>query len=317
MEANIYKILQDYYHLKVQKITSQQGGWAALAYKVITNKSNFFLKVYEKKRASTKELTDVIDYYMPLVLEIAENDVLTGRIPKPIMTSDNAYKCEDELALYMLYPYIDGETIGNQPLQPIEVTQYAEMIAELHQIKSMNINEKLKEKFEVSFAENLKQRLTQKQDQELTTFLYPYKVQLIELIDQLVHLGMELKQQQLPFSLVHTDLHHWNLMRENDRLIIIDWEGLQLAPAEADLMFVMDQSYKTKFLETYVENRPDYTIHNDVLSYYQLKRKLEDIWEFIVQLLEEPLTLKERRKVFDYIQEELYDVKEKTQDPEK
>jgi thiamine kinase-like enzyme len=35
-------------------------------------------------------------------------------------------------------------------------------------------------------------------------------------------------------QLCHTDAHGWNLM-QNQNLMLIDWEGLKLAPVEADL----------------------------------------------------------------------------------
>ena len=43
-----------------------------------------------------------------------------------------------------------------------------------------------------------------------------------------------LRHAPLRYALCHTDIHGWNLMQE-DRLILIDWEGLKLAPVEADL----------------------------------------------------------------------------------
>lgn len=34
--------------------------------------------------------------------------------------------------------------------------------------------------------------------------------------------------------LCHTDAHGWNLIQSN-KLVLVDWEGLRLAPPEADL----------------------------------------------------------------------------------
>jgi thiamine kinase-like enzyme len=52
----------------------------------------------------------------------------------------------------------------------------------------------------------------------------------------------------------HTDIHGWNLMVKDDSLILIDWEGLKIAPAEMDIMFVIDKAYAEKFLQ-HIERR--------------------------------------------------------------
>ncbi|MDQ0268555.1 thiamine kinase-like enzyme [Cytobacillus purgationiresistens] len=132
-----------------------------------------------------------------------------------------------------------------------------------------------------------------------------YEDKLMDSIDYLINLGRQLKKEQFIFSLVHTDLHHWNIMRENNQMMIIDWEGLKLAPPEADLMFIMKQPYKKEFINVYSKQYPSHTLNNDALRFYEIKRNLEDIWEFIVQIQEDPLISNERRKAFSYLQKEI------------
>lgn len=42
-------------------IKKQQGGWAALTYEVSDGTKKYFLKVYEKNRASTRKWTSLIE----------------------------------------------------------------------------------------------------------------------------------------------------------------------------------------------------------------------------------------------------------------
>ncbi|WP_337747783.1 hypothetical protein [Gracilibacillus saliphilus] len=63
----IKQVLKYYYNMEVTNIHSQQGGWASLAYKVSNEKHSYFLKIYEKSRASTPILTKRIDAYVPVI----------------------------------------------------------------------------------------------------------------------------------------------------------------------------------------------------------------------------------------------------------
>ncbi len=66
----------------------------------------------------------------------------------------------------------------------------------------------------------------------------------------------------------HTDLHNWNLMQSKNILILIDWEGLKVAPPEADLMFLKEKPYYKCFLDIYQEKHPDFQVNSDSMEFY-------------------------------------------------
>lgn len=66
-------------------------------------------------------------------------------------------------------------------------------------------------------------------------------------------------------------------MQSENQLILIDWEGLRLAPIEVDLMFLVDEPYYDEFLNTYQKTHENFAINPDALQFYQVRRKLEDI----------------------------------------
>ncbi|WP_342774586.1 hypothetical protein [Paenibacillus piri] len=81
-----------------------------------------------------------------------------------------------------------------------------------------------------------------------------------------------------------------------------------MAPVEADLMFLTDKPYYHDFLTVYQKKHPHFVINPDALQFYQGRRKLEDIWEFIEQILNDKqvgdartTTLKSLRKVLKEI----------------
>ena len=74
--------------------------------------------------------------------------------------------------------------------------------------------------------------------------------------------------------LCHADLHTANLLVEpDDRLLVVDWDGVQLAPAERDLLFPVTEQERTRFFDGY----GPVTLDPAVVAYYR--------WEWVVQEL--------------------------------
>ena len=57
-------------------------------------------------------------------------------------------------------------------------------------------------------------------------------------------------------------------------------------------------------MSRYKEKHVDFTIHQALLRFYQEKRILEDIWEFMEQLQSDDMGLKERTASLNYLQKE-------------
>ncbi|RNB78574.1 aminoglycoside phosphotransferase family protein [Brevibacillus panacihumi] len=307
---NTKKLLKDYYHVDITSMSSQQGGWASLAYKVSSNQKSYFLKVYEKKRASTAKLTALIDKYVPIMVWLVHNSKLKGKIPVPLVTRGGEYKCEDEHGIYMIYDYIEGYTIGDQDVTEDQVRQLSEIIAELH-LYSEDIpveTDGIKEDFDVPFLQSLRDIWNQRRcnfPNDVWNLVSPHIQQMEDLMHTIETLGQRLRNSNVRMALCHTDLHGWNLMQSEQQLIVIDWEGLKVAPVEADLMFLIDKPFFQEFLNIYQKTHHNFSINPDALQFYQGKRKLEDIWEFLEQLLWDEQNEEERVSTLNHLQEEL------------
>lgn len=283
-------ILKAYYEIETVDISPQKGGWAALAYKVCSDKHLYFLKVYEKSRASTPKWTALIDEYVPIIKWLYRHSGLKGKIPVPLLTKHGEYKCEDDEGIYLLYEYIDGETIADRALTGDQARQLSEIITELHAYgEGLPVKtDAIREDFQVPFLPQLRIAL----DQDTTLVpgdvreaIAPRLTQVNLLADAVERLSLRLKGQPLRMALCHTDIHPWNLMQSGRRLILIDWEGLRLAPVEADLMFLVDEPYYEDFLDLYRKRHRHFEVNLEALQFYRGRRKLEDIWEFIEQLM--------------------------------
>lgn len=303
-------ILKTYYDIDSINISPKQGGWSALAYKVTTTNNNqYFLKVYEKTRASTPKWTALIDRYIPIMRWLTQNTRLKDKLPVPLLTKNGGYKCEDDHGIYLLYDYIDGETIGNKKLNKDQVRQLSEIIGELHLYgKELPFDtDALQEDFNVPFIQQLREIMGNDYKclpNDVKNFVNPYIESVNILMDRIEKLQAAIEKYDLRMALCHTDLHNWNLMQSDQQLILIDWEGLKLAPIEADHMFLVDEPYYDEFLGIYRKYHKDFSINQNAMLFYQIRRKLEDIWEFIEQLLSDNQQEQERSETLNHLKNE-------------
>ncbi|QOR36867.1 aminoglycoside phosphotransferase family protein [Clostridium sp. 'deep sea'] len=311
---DINYMLKTAYGINCRSIVLQQGGWSALAYKVFDGAKNYFLKAYEVSRSSTSKLTSMIDIYVPVTMWLNQNPNLSGKLPMLVLTKNGDFKYKDKHAIYLLYEYIEGETIGNGTLTEKEVEQFCNMIAELHCFNEVNMFfdvKKIKETFNLPFLQPLKENLIQYCD-NLPEDLKALLINHLNIVDRLIHstekLALSLIKNTPRMVLCHTDLHNWNLMRTKNTLILIDWEGLKIAPPEADIMFLKDKPYYHRFLKIYQKRHRDFRVNPDALQFYIARRKLEDIWEFVEQLLFDSQDKESRSQTFQYLKMELEDI---------
>ncbi len=293
MTKLISKLLNEHYNKSLINFSELEGGWSAKAFKVETNDGIFFLKVYDKKKASTQIWTAAIDTYMPIVVWLNNNTELKNRIICPILSNSGEYKYEDEKCIYLLFPYIEGYTLGKKTMSSQQIKEIAEILAQLHNYGAEIpiATSSITEDFAVPFCRELKEILVslgQTQTNETETILKQFIEILLINIDKVEKLSAKLTKETLPFVLCHTDVHGWNLM-QSDRLILIDWEGMKLAPPEADLFAFIGNLFwhncSDEFMKIYQTIHTDFEINLEVLEFYQTRRRIEDICAFAQALL--------------------------------
>jgi spectinomycin phosphotransferase len=295
----IAAVLKEYYGIAAACIEEKVGGWSALAFLIEDKSSKYFLKVYSKKRPSVEQWIQAIDRYNPLVKWLHDNTILKNNVASPILTRLKSYKCEDEEYVYLLSEYKEGITIGENSLSHNQVNELARILGVLHSSAS-NIPNELKgqqtrEDFDIEFCNFLSSfiyRDLHTKDDAVLQVVEPYTHYLLDSIDRVRLLSNTLKCRPQQFVLCHADAHNWNII-QGQNMVLIDWECLKLAPQEQDLILNITESYAVQFLEEYKKyinyDNPDL----DVLEFYFLKRKLEDIWEWIKDLRVEGLVKSE------------------------
>ena len=228
------------------------------------------------------------------------------------MTKDGEAKCEDKYGIYLLYEYIDGETIGSKGLTIEQTVQLADIVATLHSYgKEVPVSTNaIREEYYLTFLCQMQKIFSESHfyiPYDVKALIGKYKQSVLKMIEKVRSLSKVLQFSKPNMVLCHTDIHPWNLIQTSQGLILIDWEGLKLAPPEADLALLSEEPYYEEFIRSYRKNI-DIVIHTDIMQFYKMRRNLEDIWEFIEQLLYDKQENEERIKTLKYLEGELFSI---------
>jgi thiamine kinase-like enzyme len=295
----IKSVLKTQFSVDPVEITEIHGGLSTMNFKVETGGQRYFLKVYDKKKAESYRWTENIDFYMPILAWLNENTELGGRIPGPLKSKAGEYSFEDDENVYLLFNYIEGEAAGKS-LTRIQLLETAEIIACLHNCggeipadSTRNI-----EDFSIPFCRSLERFISDEFSSaptDIKEILHPHLTQLLSTINEVKTLSEKMRQRNNIMVLCHTDAHGYNLI-QGERLALVDWEGMKLAPAEADLVMFTKKEYRIIFFKHYRKLRPEFRLDAEMLSFYIKRRKIEDIWDFIRSILYDGLSCGERKR---------------------
>ncbi len=295
------KTIKAYEALQQVTLIEVQGGFAARAFVVKTADDRYFLKMYEKSRAATARNTANIADYTAVLATLA-GACLKGCVPVTIYTKDGRPFCEDDQGKYLLYHYIEGHTIKDTPLTEGQTATLGRMVGKLHCHRPLPaLPDGMIERFELPFNDCLQEWL--ENNEKTFSFLSPYEEQLHQLVKETARYATLAKAQPDPFVLCHTDIHGWNLMQSDHGLILIDWEGVKLAPKEADLFSLQGLPWQKAFDKAY-QSHQSHPINPITLQFYHLRRKSEDIWDYIEQLIQEEQTTTERQETIEALLQE-------------
>jgi spectinomycin phosphotransferase len=126
----------------------------------------------------------------------------------------------------------------------------------------------------------------------------PHADLLVKAIHETLRLRDTVRLRYSPLVLCHGDAHGNNVI-QGERLVLADWEGLHLAPAEADLFIYAWHPHGDMLLEAYEAARRGYRINHDLLNFYVRRRRI-DVWVDIQRLTEESPDEAETAKLLDW-----------------
>ena len=281
------KMVEINYQLNEISLEQVIGGWTALAYIVKSGDKKYFLKVYDKSRPSTKEATAHINLYSELLKEF----ILQyggAQVVQAIKCHNGNYYCENEDYILMLFDYIEGETIAATPLNKQQAKALGEIVGQLHTCTIQLDVKNITENFDVShYNDKLAIFLQNPVQPVFQIIIDSYFELLMKLMQQTKYLSEQVKDIKTSFVICHTDIHGFNLRQSKETLVLLDFETVRYAPIEADFFALLDLLEYESFLTGYKQYHPQFKLNHLLIDYYNYRRKLEDIYQYIEQILEE------------------------------
>ena len=303
-------LLKTKYNITAQSVSPVAGGFSAkAAYRVTgADSTEYFVKVYDKSLPTTMSFVERVDLYMPVLDWLSASETLCGRVLTPVRAVEGKYKAETDCSVYVVFLFISGKVPGIEGISRSQTVELAEILAHLHDISGTVPFDKhlLAENTALPFCENLSRYLAgavTKKD-KLSRLVSPHRDVLDKVICETLYLRGTIRRGYTPLVLCHGDAHGNNVI-QGKRLVLADWEDLRRAPAEADLFIYAWHPHGDALLEAYCAARDGYCINSELLRFYTLRRRLEDIWVDIQRMTEESPDDHEKEELLGWINQSI------------
>lgn len=132
MRAFVEEALSRCFGMRVKAMWEVPSGRSAHALVADADAGRYFVKVYDKHRPTVQGWIARMRENMPVVLWLRDNTPLGERMAAPLLTQSGDYKVENADFLALVFPYIEGETLGDAPLTLEQIRQLAQLLAALH-----------------------------------------------------------------------------------------------------------------------------------------------------------------------------------------
>ncbi|MCL2810307.1 MAG: aminoglycoside phosphotransferase family protein [Clostridia bacterium] len=300
----ILSLLKSEYGIVSNAIFPVPGGFSAKAtyHAMGADGIEYFVKIYDKSLPTTRFFVERIDAYMPVLAWLSALPALNGRMLTPIpLRHGGAYKAETRDDVCVLFRYVHGEAPGIEGMTNAQTAELAEVLARLHEVGGTVPFETpgLNEDISLPFCDRLLAFLDD--PGELSFLVAPHAQMLRGAIGETLRLRDRVRVGHSPLVLCHGDAHGNNVI-QSGRLVLADWEDLRRAPPEADLFIYAWHPHGETLLNAYAAARSGYRINLELLHFYVLRRRIEDIWVDIQRLTEEAPNEAEAAKHLGWIQ---------------
>ena len=290
----------------VRQIRPLQSGFVAQAFALQHGAQTVFIKCYDRQRAITARMLTSNQFSLPVTAWLAQHTPLAGRIAAPLTTSSGALHVDLGRFVCVAFDFWPGSMPCEVGLTEPQVMHLATTIAWLHDITpQVPLPDHVeREDFTAAWAEPFWAYLHDAWPAlptDLQAAVATHRTTLQAMLVRFRDVGSALRAAPPALVLCHTDIHCMNMLVAGDTTVLLDFEGLKLAPIEHDIMFVRDEPYWSAWYAAYQAVRGPTPIDAQRLRFYQERRLLEDIYEWIEQMVHEHPTGQARQEILDGI----------------
>ncbi len=256
-----------------------EGAWA---YKGTDSSSKkWFIKLSRLDTSNVAYITSYLHHNLGLSF------VLSPILP----THQSSSKINDYFLT--VYPYIEAETLSYDNLCTKDLIEIATDLRKLHDATvstaiELLLQKEVFNKYQDSAPELVYRVKQYSGSDDLLTRLRNYVTEKWDIIDRTLTNGKRMsdfcKQNTYQMVMCHTDIHPFNVMKTADALVMIDWDGIMLAPREIDLRHYGDNAKgDTAFHRGY---GLDYQADENLLTYYAYEWVLQEYNDYLQRLFD-------------------------------
>lgn len=294
--AGLTKMIRDAYGISLVSVVHMPVGFVGIHYQAYDRDGqNYFITIYDGSRVA-RFSAERLYFSLPTVHYLQQSGQFT-ELAAPIMTLKGKFWFQFMGQPVVLYPFIAGHLLAEEDTNSEGVqSDLGRLAARLHQAQLYpQIENPIMEQFTFHFEEPLlhnleilaRQRVRDSSKTALRDLLLPHKEKIHSLVVCLHELAVKMQRISPTFVICHTDIHPWNVIRKADQgLVLIDWEGIILAPAEHDLFIFTGPGFDA-FLKAYYAAGGKRNLTATGFAFYFYRRNLEDLTDFIVRILDE------------------------------
>ncbi len=298
--------LRDCYGYPVQSLTFIPEGLVSIHYTAsCEGGKKYFLSLFHDSRAARASL-EHIDFTLALTQYLYENKLFQSlAVPQKALTGE--LKVDFQGMALVVFEYICGSpAVQTPPPSSDFAVRLGQLVARLHRCTSqVDLCFPSVEDYELPFEHTLlaglsdldrissRDRIGQR---ILRDLLHPQQETIMDFISRLRDLSFLAKMRRMPMVLCHTDITPGNLIQSpQGGLYLVDWDGVMLAPAEADLSLLTGNDFPV-ILEEYSRELCHPPLSADLFAFYMYRRNLADLTDWIFTILHENTGEEQDRK---------------------
>jgi spectinomycin phosphotransferase len=206
-----------------------------------------------------------------------------------------------------VYPFLEGEVLG-----PNDSSRFkAEIGSDLRRLHEAQLTDQLRsllptescQKFQDSAREFVERARLYGAGDPLMPSLARVMQHQARAIDDVLKNGRLVSEycraRASKYELVvcHADIHPYNIMSTPHGLMMVDWDGIMLAPRERDLMFYADDMRSASDLHQ--AYGPAYHLDEQLITYYAYEWVLQEFTDYLGRLFDTSLGADARRHALD------------------
>ncbi len=218
----------------------------------------------------------------------------------PLETQEGALSIPWQDFQVSLFPFIEGKSrwdlwkVGKD-FTDAELSQTAALLATIHRsTDAITLNNLTVAKYDLPLRKELHVILEapwkippqNRYQKQLLEAITQHRSEILQTLERYDSLGRSASALQTPFVITHGDPTPGNLIIDaENRLHIIDWDGVCLGPTEKDLVSFTGERFEV-VLESYLaERRNPVRLHADIFGFYIYEWTLNEIRDYGTKIL--------------------------------